>query len=183
MGYAAAAGLAVGQALIGPSAEFALPFLLLVGYQASVHPARRLLPLLGWVVLLETASNLVGSTAAVDVAQVVSGIVLLVLITAMALIHAESNRSLAGRLSFVALHDGLTGLPNRALVIDRAGQILARARRQHRPVAAFYIDLDGFKRINDTYGHAAGDQLLCVVAARLSGVIRDADTVGATRRR
>jgi diguanylate cyclase (GGDEF)-like protein len=82
------------------------------------------------------------------------------------------------QLSFLAMHDGLTELPNRALVIDRAEQTLARARRQHTPIATLFIDIDGFKQINDTFGHAAGDQFLQIIAARLSSVVRDSDTVG-----
>jgi diguanylate cyclase (GGDEF)-like protein len=81
-------------------------------------------------------------------------------------------------LSFRAMHDALTGLPNRALVIDRAELMLARARRQHTPTATMFIDVDGFKHVNDTFGHAAGDQFLRVIAARLSGVVRETDTVG-----
>jgi diguanylate cyclase (GGDEF)-like protein len=83
-----------------------------------------------------------------------------------------------GELSHQALHDSLTGLPNRTLVLDRAGQLLARARRDQRPVAALYIDVDGFKQVNDTFGHGAGDELLRVVAARLAGSLRGGDTVG-----
>jgi len=81
-------------------------------------------------------------------------------------------------LSFQALHDGLTGLPNRALVIDRAELMLARARRQHTPTATMFVDVDGFKRINDTFGHAAGDEFLRIIAGRLSSVVRETDTVG-----
>jgi diguanylate cyclase (GGDEF)-like protein len=83
-----------------------------------------------------------------------------------------------GRLSHQSLHDSLTGLPNRVLVSDRAENFLARARRHQTPAAALYVDLDGFKDINDTFGHAAGDELLKMVAARLSSVARDGDTVG-----
>ena len=83
-----------------------------------------------------------------------------------------------GQLRHQALHDGLTGLPNRLLVLDRAEQLLARTRRQHGPVAALFLDIDGFKHVNDTFGHAAGDTLLQVVAGRLSSVVREGDTVG-----
>jgi len=76
------------------------------------------------------------------------------------------------------MHDSLTGLPNRALVIDRAGSMLARARRHRTPVAALYVDIDGFKGVNDSFGHAAGDDVLRAMAARLTGVIRECDTVG-----
>jgi diguanylate cyclase (GGDEF)-like protein len=81
-----------------------------------------------------------------------------------------------GQLRHQALHDGLTGLPNRVLVLDRAEQMLARARRQHLRVAALYLDIDGFKQVNDTFGHATGDALLRIVAARLESVIRAGDT-------
>jgi diguanylate cyclase (GGDEF)-like protein len=81
-----------------------------------------------------------------------------------------------GQLRHQALHDSLTGLPNRVLALDRAEQMLARARRQHLPVSALYLDIDGFKQVNDTFGHAAGDALLRTVASRLESVIRDGDT-------
>jgi diguanylate cyclase (GGDEF)-like protein len=83
-----------------------------------------------------------------------------------------------GELAFQALHDGLTGLPNRVLVMDRIGHALARSARVEQPIALLFIDFDGFKTINDTFGHGAGDQLLRTVGSRLSGLIRDADTVG-----
>jgi diguanylate cyclase (GGDEF)-like protein len=81
-------------------------------------------------------------------------------------------------LAFLATHDPLTGLPNRTLVLDRAEQTLARARREGKQVAALFIDLDNFKDINDTLGHGAGDELLRAVAARLRGVTREADALG-----
>jgi len=81
-------------------------------------------------------------------------------------------------LAFMATHDALTGLPNRTLILDRVEQILARSRRSQTPAAALFIDLDNFKDINDSLGHAVGDELLKAVAARLDGVIRDADALG-----
>jgi diguanylate cyclase (GGDEF)-like protein len=82
-------------------------------------------------------------------------------------------------LSHQALHDALTGLPNRALVLDRAEQLLARvARRPGACAGALFIDIDGFKHINDNLGHAAGDQLLKVVGERLQSAVRNDDTVG-----
>ena len=81
------------------------------------------------------------------------------------------------RLSQLALHDPLTGLPNRALVMDRLGQALARAQRQESSLALFFLDLDRFKVVNDGLGHSAGDQLLIAVAARLKAVVRPTDTV------
>lgn len=73
--------------------------------------------------------------------------------------------------------DDLTGLPNRALMLDRFGQAIAQARRTQSRVGVLFIDLDNFKTINDAHGHAAGDAVLQSVAAALTGVVRDADTV------
>ena len=87
-------------------------------------------------------------------------------------------REKTGELRHQALHDALTGLPNRALVADRAERMLARARRDQTPIAALYVDIDGFKQVNDTFGHGAGDELLRVVATRLGAAVRDSDTVG-----
>jgi diguanylate cyclase (GGDEF)-like protein len=82
------------------------------------------------------------------------------------------------RLAHQALHDSLTGLPNRAMILAQIDQMLARARRTHIPTAALFLDLDDFKDINDTLGHIAGDQLLAEVGNRLAGAVRKGDTVG-----
>ena len=74
-------------------------------------------------------------------------------------------------------HDALTGLPNRMLLEDRASVALARARRNHSLVAVMFLDLDRFKVVNDTLGHATGDQVLQAAARRLSATIREADTL------
>jgi diguanylate cyclase (GGDEF)-like protein len=81
-------------------------------------------------------------------------------------------------LAFMATHDQLTGLPNRTLMLDRGEQMLGRSRRLHTPVAALLIDLDNFTSINDTLGHALGDELLQAIAARLGSVVRDIDALG-----
>jgi diguanylate cyclase (GGDEF)-like protein len=81
------------------------------------------------------------------------------------------------KLRHQALHDSLTGLPNRFLVNQRAHQLVIRARGGSLPIAVFFIDLDDFKKVNDTFGHEAGDGLLRAVAARLSESVRDSDTV------
>jgi diguanylate cyclase (GGDEF)-like protein len=77
----------------------------------------------------------------------------------------------------MAYHDDLTGLPNRALFNDRLGVALARARRSKQKLAVMLLDLDHFKDVNDTLGHAVGDQLLQAVGQRLSGLLRESDTV------
>jgi diguanylate cyclase (GGDEF)-like protein len=93
---------------------------------------------------------------------------------AMSLVREKTRE-----LSHQALHDTLTGLPNRALVLDRAEQMLARSARQPNVVGgALFIDVDGFKHVNDNLGHAAGDQLLKIVGERLQSIVREQDTVG-----
>jgi len=87
------------------------------------------------------------------------------------------RKNAEARLAYLAHHDPLTGLPNRTLLQDRVAQSLASARRHHRLVAVLFLDLDRFKRINDTLGHAAGDHLLVEMAKRLSAVVREGDTV------
>ncbi|MES2018744.1 MAG: diguanylate cyclase [Pseudomonadota bacterium] len=81
-------------------------------------------------------------------------------------------------LRHLAQHDGLTGLPNRALFDDRLQQALAHARRTQTHIALLFVDLDGFKRVNDTFGHHTGDLLLITVAQRIHGCVRVADTAG-----
>jgi len=81
------------------------------------------------------------------------------------------------RLAYLAHHDFLTGLPNRALFLDRVNCALALSRRSHYVLAILFIDLDGFKSVNDTLGHEAGDVLLQETARRLGMVVRNSDTV------
>jgi diguanylate cyclase (GGDEF)-like protein len=96
--------------------------------------------------------------------------------TGRALLREVSERKQA-YLHHIAYHDVLTGLPNRQLFYDRLGQALREAQRGSHHVAVFYLDLDHFKAVNDTLGHAAGDQLLLEASQRLRACLREADTL------
>lgn len=81
------------------------------------------------------------------------------------------------KISFLAYHDQLTALPNRELFYDRMSQAISQAKRKHERMALLFLDLDGFKAVNDGYGHEAGDIVLRVVAKRLLACVRNVDTV------
>jgi diguanylate cyclase (GGDEF)-like protein/PAS domain S-box-containing protein len=89
----------------------------------------------------------------------------------------STARALAARVAHLAEHDVLTGLPNRFLFNDRLNQAIARAHRNSRMLAVLFLDLDGFKHVNDSLGHSAGDKLLQSVAGQLVGCVRAPDTV------
>lgn len=80
-------------------------------------------------------------------------------------------------LHFLALHDSLTKLPNRTLLEDRLNQEIANAKRSQRPFSLLFLDLDGFKQVNDAFGHQTGDRLLTEVAQRIQATVRASDTV------
>jgi len=87
------------------------------------------------------------------------------------------RKRIEGELAHQALHDSLTGLPNRVLLVDRIGQALARAARGSARAGVLFLDLDRFKLVNDTRGHAAGDEVLVAAARRLRESARGSDTV------
>ena len=81
------------------------------------------------------------------------------------------------KLESIANHDSLTGLPNRFLLADRLELAIAHTERTSEIFAVCYLDLDGFKPVNDKFGHTAGDQLLCEIAKRFKSVTRSNDTI------
>ncbi len=93
------------------------------------------------------------------------------------MIDVTERKALEERLRHQALHDPLTDLPNRSLLLERLGQALVRAERRRKKVAVLFMDLDNFKHVNDSLGHEAGDRLLVEVAARLRSSLRAEDTV------
>jgi diguanylate cyclase (GGDEF)-like protein len=100
------------------------------------------------------------------------------LVTAASVLSAGLRRiDSEGRLAFLAQFDALTGLPNRALLADRFSQMIVQARRHDKPLGVLFIDLDDFKLVNDSLGHAGGDDLLKDVALRLQASVRPGDTV------
>ncbi len=101
----------------------------------------------------------------------------LVVATVRAQTMAEAAEEATARMSHMAEHDFLTGLPNRSLLADRLAQSIALARRHGKKVALLYLDLDHFKRINDSLGHTVGDRLLQSAAKRLQACVRLSDTV------
>ncbi len=162
----------------------AAPLLLLAG-TAEVLPAR-----------LQAAANaMTGGALAVPLTTsegIVGAIVLrtethaagdvvrerdLLLFVAHQLAAAIQRQRLNAQMRFMAMHDELTGLPNRRLFNDRLDAALGRARRQHEGMSLLFIDLNGFKHVNDRHGHACGDRLLQQVARRIASCLRTTDTL------
>ena len=114
------------------------------------------------------------STEAMGVAQTLADVAGAYLLNAQA--RADLKES-SERSRQAALHDALTGLPNRLLMLERLEHALLRERRSSKTSAVFFVDLDRFKAVNDTYGHKAGDDLLVAVAQRLTEVLRPGDTL------
>ena len=89
----------------------------------------------------------------------------------------EQRKRSANRLLHMAMHDALTGLPNRTLLTDRFSQACSRAQRRNLTFSTMFLDLNGFKKVNDTYGHDVGDQLLRTLGGLLKECIRNEDTL------
>ena len=109
-----------------------------------------------------------------DAAQTLADVAAAYLLNAQA---REEARAASDRFRHNALHDPLTGLPNRLLLQQRLEHAAQRAKRSHTNAAILFADLDRFKQVNDTHGHQVGDELLLAVARRLSGLVRPGDTL------
>jgi diguanylate cyclase (GGDEF)-like protein len=140
----------------------------------------------GWTV--EIRRSIIDGTLFEDegaLALLIGGISSSLLLAALIYVLASGRTRLSvlvasrtDELQFQSLHDSLTGLPNRALIVDRIEQLLMRNRRNGTVGAALYIDLDDFKNVNDSLGHDTGDRLLVAVAARMASTLRGADSIG-----
>jgi diguanylate cyclase (GGDEF)-like protein len=140
----------------------------------------------GWTVEVLASNYDAGLLANRDAMSVLfSGVTLSLLLGALILLLSTGRTRLkvlvgerTEEIQFQAMHDSLTGLPNRALIVDRIEQLLERNRRGGTLGAALFVDLDDFKNVNDTLGHETGDRLLVQVAARMQSTLREADTIG-----
>ncbi len=125
----------------------------------------------------EEAANLKAELGASSAALLRDANERLVVATITAQTMTETAEAITAQMSYMAEHDFLTGLPNRYLLTDRLAQSIALAQRHSKKVALLYLDIDNFKRINDSLGHEIGDQLLQLTAKRLQECIRQSDTV------
>ncbi|GEA87169.1 GGDEF domain-containing protein [Cellulomonas cellasea] len=175
-------------ALLGQAGNAGVPLALIsrVPFIVAVLPLRQIQFLTGLVllgcdgILLWQVSQ--GNPFPAGLALLFTTVVLVTGYTVRALTSslaasARGARELAAQLEHAALHDPLTGLPNRALYADRLENAVAHTLRTGHDVAVLLLDLDRFKDVNDTHGHATGDALLVAVAARLRASVRAGDTV------
>jgi diguanylate cyclase (GGDEF)-like protein len=170
---------------IVPAAAQGLPFVLTFTWIGAHHPPRT-----AWLVAPLAAAAyaippiIVRASPRFDPQALVLVIAMCVFVaetiaraTARRYAVERDLRQLADYMAHTASHDALTGLPNRALLTERLVQTLARASRTTTPAAVLFVDLDGFKAVNDGCGHDAGDAVLTEIARRFVGVTRAGDTV------
>lgn len=140
---------------------------------ASLHPARVLF--LGLALMTAPTLTLMhAGFGRAEIAALLATTLCAAFVLARFTIAVREQEHAQARMAYQAQHDPLTGLANRAVLGERLDRVLSAPGA---PVAVLYLDLDGFKEINDRYGHEAGDMVLTTVADRLSGVVRDTDVV------
>ncbi len=173
LGAAALSRESIGPPAVPPvNSTGSVPRLTLLGIAVICAPALAVILSIGhrraWAPLLVLAAVAVSLLVMIRVA----GLVRRLEVEQRRLSAAEAH------LAYQASHDALTGLPNRSLLTDRLGEEVRRAEREGREIALMFIDLDDFKLVNDTLGHAAGDALLRVIAHRIQDEISPGDIVG-----
>ncbi len=132
---------------------------------------------LGEVEIIRSYRDMVVNAALIGFLSLLFGALLVVVLR---IVPLRLMKEALDRASFLSAHDQLTGLPNRALLADRMEQALGAAKRSGAQVAMMCLDLDHFKSVNDTFGHAAGDLLLREVVSRLRANLRENDTLART---
>ncbi len=165
---------AIGSAVLHPS------------IRVLARPARRSINTMSRGRLLAVAAALLAPIVVIalhDMSSARSVTTVLCLVLAVAAIMRlagamKEQAALGFRLTHQANHDDLTGLPNRVLVVKHIDSMLSDSRRTGRPVALMFLDLDQFKLVNDSMGHAVGDQLLVLAAERIGNCVRNEDIVG-----
>ena len=158
------------QELLGPLYEKNLPYIL-----AAMNGERQIFER-----EIPTPSGEIRHSIATYTPDIVNGkvqgmIVLVADVTPLKKLEHELEEAKA-KAEHLATHDFLTGLPNRVLLTDRISQAISFAKREKRMMAVMTIDMDDFKKINDTYGHGEGDRLLVEIAFRMKNSIRETDT-------
>ena len=164
----------IGSAVLHPSIRVASTS---VGERVGTMTRSRLAAvacaLLAPIAVITTTEGAETLTLSVLLCLILAGAAILRLATAM-----TEQAAFEARLSHQANHDALTGLPNRVQILEHISEMLGRSYRADVPIAVMFIDLDQFKLVNDSMGHAVGDQLLVLASQRISSVIRQTDVVG-----
>jgi diguanylate cyclase (GGDEF)-like protein/PAS domain S-box-containing protein len=175
---------ALMQLLCAEAVQRAAPLLLATGategLAAHLQAAANAMAGTALAVPLTTSEGIVGAivlrTGTLDAGDLARERALL-LFVADQLAATIQRKRLHAQMRFMAMHDELTRLPNRRLFHDRFDTALGRAKRHHEGMSVLFIDLNGFKRVNDRYGHACGDRLLQQVALRIASCLRTSDTL------